>query len=248
VAFGGGDRGALHAADDIETPGFVENARMDLDRLIPLRRPPRLLVEPGRWVPPATDLDAVDHAFRAAQLENPRLHDGAIWHVLSHARDGHGGITLHVIESAYRFQAVARRAHPDRPGPARPLGVKCLARGPRGWLMGRRSPHSLTYGGCWEFLGGGSLQVGEDPAAAALRELREEAGVVDGSAPVAVAMLLDAHVGTWDIVHRVDIPEGMPGDPASWEHQQVVEEPDPARRRPPSHATTLLLPLVDQRA
>jgi 8-oxo-dGTP pyrophosphatase MutT (NUDIX family) len=238
---------ALHAADDIGSPDFVENAGMDLDRVIPLRRPPRLLVEPGRWVPPGADLDAVDRAFRAAQRDNPRLHDGAIWHVLSHARDGHGGVTLHVIESAYRFQAVARLEHPDRPGPARPLGVKCLARTPRGWLMGRRSPRSLTYGGSWEFLGGGSLQVGEDPASAALRELREESGASACTAPVAVAMLLDARVGTWDIVHRVDVAAGITGDPASWEHDEVVEASEPWRRRPPSHATTLLLPLADQR-
>jgi 8-oxo-dGTP pyrophosphatase MutT (NUDIX family) len=230
-----------------DRPAIGQNVRVDLDRLIPLRRPPRLLVEPGLWVPPGADPGAVDRDFATACRENPRLHDGAIWHVLSHSRDGHGGVTLHLMESAYRFQAVARREFGDRPGPVRPLGVKCLARTPRGWLMGRRSQRSLTYGGCWEFLGGGSLQVGEEPGAAALRELREESGAEPEGPPVPVAMLFDAQVGTWDIVHRVQVA-CIAGDPASWEHQELVEEPQPRRRRPPSHATTLLLPLADQRA
>jgi len=216
---------------------------METDRLIPLRRPPRLLVEPGRWVPPGADLHAIDRAFDEARRENPRLHDGAIWHVLSHSRDGHGGVTIHVMEAAYRFQAVARRESPDRPGPARPLGVKCIARARDGWLMGRRSPRSLTYGGVWEFLGGGALAVGEDPAAAAERELREEAGA-EGTA-VPVALLFDARVGTWDVVHRVQLGQIRLEDPRSWEHVEVAVESDPASREPLSHATRLLLPLID---
>ena len=215
---------------------------MESDRLIPLRRPPRLLVEPGRWVPPGADLDAVDRAFASACADNPRLHDGAIWHVLSHSRDGHGGVTLHVIEAAYRFQAVARRACPDAPGPVRPLGVKCMARAPAGWLMGRRSPRSLTYGGAWEFLGGGALAVGEDPTTAARRELHEEAGVQ--GVPVAVALLFDATVGSWDIVHRVEVRDALPADAPSWEHTELAIEPSPAKRTPRSHATELLLPLA----
>ena len=215
---------------------------METDRLIPLRRPPRLLVEPGQWVPPGADLDAIDRTFAQACRENPRLHDGAIWHVLSHSRDGHGGVTLHVIEASYRFQAVARRERPGTPGPARPLGVKCMARAPGGWLMGRRAPNSLTYGGEWEFLGGGALAVGELPAAAARRELREEAGV-DG-VPVAVALLYDAGVGTWDIVHRVELADCTLDDPRSWEHTELATEPVPSARTPRSRATELLLPLA----
>ena len=85
-----------------------------------------------------------------------------------------------------------------------------------GWLMGRRSARSLTYGGAWEFLGGGSLAVGEQPADAARRELLEEAGVTQASQPIAVALLFDAQVGTWDIVHRVDVAAHALHDPCSW--------------------------------
>ncbi|NBX25038.1 MAG: hypothetical protein EBQ99_03145 [Planctomycetes bacterium] len=57
-------------------------------------------------------------------------------------------------------------------------------------------------------------------------------------------MLFDARVGTWDIVHRVEVAGGIAGDPASWEHEEVVEEPDPAAREPASHATMLLRSLA----
>jgi len=217
---------------------------MKVDRLIALRRPPRLLVHSGCWVPPESDLQAIDTAFALAQRENPRLHDSAIWHVLSHSRDGHGGVTLHVIESSYRFQAVARRLHPNMHRSVRPLGVKCLAHSQHGWLMGRRSPRSLTYGDAWEFLGGGSLAVGESPPDAARRELLEEAGVRSCTAPIAVALLFDATVGTWDIIHRVDVGHHTVHAVPSWEHSEIALEPNPSLRTPQSHATQLLLPIA----
>jgi len=43
------------------------------------------------------------------------------------------------------------------------------------WLLCRRPVHK-RHGGCWEFPGG-KLESGEDLAAAASRELREELGV-----------------------------------------------------------------------
>jgi 8-oxo-dGTP pyrophosphatase MutT (NUDIX family) len=82
---------------------------------------------------------------------------------------------------------------------------------------------------------------------AAARELREEAGVDPVGSPIAVAMLFDARVGTWDIVHRVEVAGVVVGDPASWEHEEVIEEPDPTAREPASHATTLLRPLTQSR-
>lgn len=217
---------------------------METDRLILLRRPPRMLVEPGQWIPPGADLDEVDRLFALAQQKNKRLHDGAIWHVLSHTRDGHGGVTLHVMEAAYRFQAVARLLHDNEMSPVRPLGVKCMALTSDGWLMGRRSGNSLTYGGEWEFLGGGSLGVGEIPVDAVRRELREEAGLECNAGVVAVALLFDARVGTWDIVHHASVDHAAVDAPASWEHTEVVVEPNPHLRSPRSHATDLLLPLV----
>jgi 8-oxo-dGTP pyrophosphatase MutT (NUDIX family) len=108
--------------------------------------------------------------------------------------------------------------------------------------MGQRAPRSLTYGGTWEFLGGGSLAVGEDPTAAARRELLEEAGV--SGVPVPVALLFDAKVGTWDIVHRVDLGAVRLEDPRSWEHTALAVEPRPGTRQPRSHATDLLIPLT----
>lgn len=55
-------------------------------------------------------------------------------------------------------------------------GVKCVVTRDGAWLMIRNS-----YGqGSWTFPGGG-VERGEDPAAAAIREVREEVGVALGT-------------------------------------------------------------------
>lgn len=51
-----------------------------------------------------------------------------------------------------------------------------LVRSAQGWLVSRRSAGRL-YAGLWEFPGG-KLEPGESPAEGAVREVREETGLV----------------------------------------------------------------------
>ena len=99
------------------------------DRLIPLRRPPLLSVIEGRFVPEGLSLDAVDSGWESLRTRVPHAHDGAILHVLGTSRNGHGGVSVHCIQSSYRFHAVAREGLDTG---VRPLGVKAICVAPGG--------------------------------------------------------------------------------------------------------------------
>jgi ADP-ribose pyrophosphatase YjhB (NUDIX family) len=85
--------------------------------------------------------------------------------------------------------------------------------------MGRRSRSVAHYPGCWEFVPGGTLEPGETPEAAVVRELHEEARVVATTQPVAIALLFDPVVASWEIVYRIAIG-AMELPATSWEYDE----------------------------
>lgn len=189
-------------------------------------------------MPGDVDLGEVDALWRTLCESNPRYHDGDLLHVLGVVRNGHAGATIHVAPSSYRFHAVRRLGFDTG---VRPLGVKGLVvtadpgTGRPRLVAGLRSRESGSYPGCWEYLPGGGVEPGVgpgsgpisvEPAAVMRRELREELGV-DGSVdPVALAILEDRAVGTWEIVYRGRI-DSLPADPPGWEHDRfALTEPE----------------------
>jgi len=196
-------------------------------RLVRLRRPPVLNVVPDRWVPEGVDLGEVDALWRVLVESNPRYHDGDCVHVLGVVRNGHAGATIHLAPTSYRFHAV-RRLGLDTG--VRPLGVKglCVAPGPDGpgLLAGRRSGASGSYPGCWEYLPGGGVDLRPDgtvdPVATIRHEIRDEIGIEpDLLDPIALAILEDRTVGTWEIVHRAAF-DVAPTRPPGWEHDELA--------------------------
>jgi len=223
----------------------------DSGRLIRLRRPPVFNPVPDRWIPESVDLDRVDDAWESLRAENPRYHDGDVLHVLGVVRNGHGGATVHLAPSSYRFLAVRARGIDTG---IRPLGVKglCLLRGDSmssdRFLAGLRSERSGSYPGCWEFLPGGGVPPEDDgtvrPDLVFVRELREECGLEAIDEPVPMAILRDDAVGTWEVVYRATI-DRVPASAPDWEHDRVAavrprELPDPA-----SDAAVMLVPLAE---
>ncbi len=194
-------------------------------RLIRIRRPPTIHVESGPFLPqlPAgVTLDAVDQAWRVLCASNPRYHDGDMLTVLGVNRNGHGGVTINLAQTSYRFHAV-RHAGIDLK--LQPLGVKAMvarvAQDNR-WLMGQRSEHVSTYPGLWEFVPGGAVEPGMSIRDALLREWMEESGAGPESLeqPVPVAVLFDPVASTWEVVHRATIADELELRP-SWEHAQL---------------------------
>jgi len=216
-------------------------------RLIRLRRPAVIAANPGRFVPERCSIDEVDAAWSIACERNPRLFDGPLWHVAGVSRNGHGGVTIHVIESSYRFHAV--RASGLETG-IRPLGVKGIAWIGGRVLLGLRSPKVHAEPGAWEFIPGGTLEPGVDPAAAVERELLEEARCRSVRSPVAKALLFDDSSMTWEIVHRLVVERIPPREfatppVASWEVSLMVDAaPNEVRNRPLTRAAELMLPLL----
>lgn len=216
-------------------------------RLMHLRRPPILVAAEGRFVPVSATIDEVDRAWAHACERNPRLFDGPLWHVAGVSRNGHGGVTLHVIESSYRFHAVRREGLETG---IRPLGVKGLTRRGERLLLGRRSAGVHAEGGLWEFVPGGTLEPGRAPAEAIAHELHEEAGWRCVRAPVAIALLLDDRMMTWEIVHLVDgepEPSGARPRSSCWEVAELLEATsDEIATRPLSRSAALLLQMAQR--
>lgn len=208
-----------------------------------------LNVLPDRWVPEGVDLAEVDALWRTLVESNPRYHDGECLHVLGVIRNGHAGATIHLAPTSYRFHAV-RRLGMDTG--VRPLGVKglCVVRdgATSRLLAGRRSASSGSYPGCWEYLPGGGVEPDADgrvdPIETVRREVREEIGVEHAAIdPVALAVLEDRTVGTWEIVHRIAIDD-IPAAPPGWEHAAFATVTPETLPEPASDAARLMAVLA----
>ena len=177
-------------------------------RVIHLRRPPTLIQQDDVFVPPQATgpvLDQVQQRWEALCAANPAFFDGRLLHVLGVHRNGHGGASLHVADCAYRFYAVQNETFDLG---VRPLGVKGVVIGERGVLMGLRSDSVAAYPRCWEFAPGGVIEPNEPPEAVIERELREETALRMGRPPVALAVVYDPVVRSWELVYEVSVRPG----------------------------------------
>ncbi|MCH2161756.1 MAG: hypothetical protein MK085_07765 [Phycisphaerales bacterium] len=178
-------------------------------------------------MPEEVSLEDVDEAWAELCAANPRYHDGGVMHVLGVVRNGHGGVTMHLAESSYRFHAV-RQAGIDTG--IRPLGVKGIATHEGLALVGLRGAQTGSCPGRWEYVPGGGVEPplpGEaiDSRAVVLKELDEESGWRAVGPVVAVAVFLDEQAGTWEIVHTLQVAPGDAdvdgGAGAGWEYEEL---------------------------
>jgi len=175
-------------------------------RTIHLRRAPVLHVDDTPFVSQHIGLDAIDRHWQHLQAENPAYFDGQLWHVINVHRNGHGGASLHVQPGGYRNWAVQHAFNLDVG--IRPLGVKGIVMRDGRVLIGRRGPSVAAYAGAWEFAPGGVAELEQTPAQTIAAELAEETRLSTTREPIAVAMILDDAIGTWEIIYRIDAPAG----------------------------------------
>ncbi len=177
-------------------------------RTINLRRAPVLHADDTPFVSQRIALEQIDRHWQHLCTENPAYFDGQLWHVINVHRNGHGGATLHVQPGAYRNWAVQHAFNLDVG--ILPLGVKGLICRDGRVLIGRRGPEVAAYADAWEFAPGGVVELDQTPAQTIAAELSEETTLSITREPVAVAIILDDVVRTWEIIHRIDAPAGEP--------------------------------------
>lgn len=185
-------------------------------RILWLRRPARIAVSSTKWIPPC-DLGVIDQTWSLLCERNPRLVDGPCWHVTAVQRDGHGGATIHVVQTTYRMGAVRTAGVASG---YRGLGLKAIAHLHGRCLVGRRAMTCATYPGAWEFAPGGSAEPGEDPSIGIVRELMEECAVAPATPARQQALLFDQVAGNWEIVHGIELA-GEPDAPPNWEYTEL---------------------------
>jgi ADP-ribose pyrophosphatase YjhB (NUDIX family) len=173
-------------------------------RMIRLRRPVTLSVMDGPHVPDGEEglLNEVERRWKALCDSNPAYFDGRLLHVIGVHRNGYGGAVLHVIDCAYRFHAV--QDHEFDLG-IRPLGVKGITMHNDQALLGKRSQRVAAYRGLWEFAPGGVVEPGADPVSTVRQELTEETSLCCASEPIALAVIFDTVIRTWEIAYRLDV-------------------------------------------
>jgi len=190
--------------------------KTDTPRILWLRRPARIAISSTPWLPQC-DPAAIDASWSLLCERNPRLVDGPCWHVTAVQRDGHGGATIHVVQTTYRMGAV--RSTGVTTG-FHGLGVKAIAHRNGRCLVGRRALACATYPGTWEFAPGGSAEPGEDPSIGIVRELMEECALAAASPARQQALLFDGVAGNWEIVHDIELA-GEPDAPPNWEYTDL---------------------------
>lgn len=150
---------------------------------------------------PASVADRIAAIWRAAQSEQPALHNGRIYSLVEATRER---LTAHALE--YRLLVAQRRA-PEMASvlAVRPIGVTGLLTGPDGLVLGRRAKHVAADADLWEPAPAGSLARPE-PAEQILEELAEELGLDRSKVrpPQPLGLVEDATSRVVDIVFRIE--------------------------------------------
>lgn len=147
---------------------------------------------------PKTSLSTVDEAWEKLCIQNPECFDGDIVHVLSVNRTGCGGASVQVAKTSYRFHAVGNLG-------INPLGVKGICTQNDLYLCGKRGEQMGAYPTMWEFAPAGMVEPNQRPEDVIERELEEETGLMLNKPPTAIALFLDTHTQTWEIVFEMSV-------------------------------------------
>lgn len=108
---------------------------------------------------------------------------------------------------------------PDRPPPASPIPVVCAVIERNGYVLVAQRPANKLMPLKWEFPGG-KVEPGEDPAAAIVREIREELGCA-----IQITRVLPPFIHDYKTVVIEMIPFGCrlaPGSPEPHAHEHVA--------------------------
>jgi 8-oxo-dGTP diphosphatase len=172
--------------------------------------------------PAPSVIEAADVALDGLRQRGSPSHDGLAARLASfHA--GADGLYLELQPVRWAVRLLPEHA-------ARSLSVLCLVRAADGsWLAGRRARWLASWAGRWALGAGGSVEVGENPAKALTRELREEWSV--DPVRLAVEALVQLPSELVLLVGQAWLPDGATVEP-DHEHDEFAWWPAQIERWP----------------
>jgi ADP-ribose pyrophosphatase YjhB (NUDIX family) len=172
--------------------------------------------------PAPSVIEAADVALDGLRQRGSPSHDGLAARLASFHTGG-DGLYLELQPVRWAVRLVSEHA-------ARSLSVLCLVRAADGsWLAGRRARWLASWAGRWALGAGGSVEVGENPAKALTRELREEWSV--DPARLAVEALVQLPSELVLLVGQAWLPDGATVEP-DHEHDEFAWWPAQIERWP----------------
>jgi ADP-ribose pyrophosphatase YjhB (NUDIX family) len=177
---------------------------------------------PDAFEPSPAVTEAADFALEGLRRRSSPSHDGLAARLVDfEAADDRLALELEPVRWAVRLL-------PENA--SRSLSVLCLVRAADGsWLAGRRAQWLASWAGRWALGAGGSVELGENPAEAMTRELREEWSVDPERVRVEALVQLPSELVL--LVGQAWLPEGAAVTP-DHEHDEFAWWPAEVERWP----------------
>ena len=202
-------------------------------------REPGILAR-GPWAPGDVSVRWDDAPYAASSEADARA-DATLAELAERGSPTHDGMAARMAELSVADHGMELVCQPMRwslrlgDDAADSLSALCVVRDADGrWLAGRRAAWVATWAGRWALVAGGSVEVGEHPAATLARELEEEWSVVpqtltgEGLVRIPSGLVLFVGLATlapgasveMDAEH--DAHAWWPPDPADWPEEADV--------------------------
>jgi 8-oxo-dGTP pyrophosphatase MutT (NUDIX family) len=122
------------------------------------------------YEPSTAHTEAANAAIKGLQDRGSPSHDGMAARLVDYRQDP-GGLAIELQPLRWALRLVADDASLS-------VAALCVTRSADGrWLAGRRADWVASWAGRWALGAGGAVDLGENPGATLVRELREEWGV-----------------------------------------------------------------------
>lgn len=178
------------------------------------------------YEPPRELSDRADAAVAALAERGSPSHDGLAGRIAGFEVTDSGALSVEMQPARWSLRLVEGNASDS-------VAALCAVRDAEGrWLAGRRAAWLASWPGRWALGAGGAVDVGENPAATLVRELREEWSVepeeVRVEALVGLPHRMTMVIGQAWLAPGAQVTRDAEHDEHAWWPARVEEWPDEA--------------------